>query len=461
LARLEKFKGTDSLPAIRNPQIVADTAVGTATAALGRQVRQSAGRAGQLAQLIRTRQDKIDELETQRTIAKIDAGLRLREDEEQQALAPGADGFTETMLAHLDKEGEDALETRPQRLQDRIQSELAARRGAYAERYSAMEYGASLQYFRDGVSEIVETVAGAVQETRQPFDEAVREIAGVVDRTPLTTVEKEGLLRAGTDVLREAWLRSLPPDDRLRLFTALEEDGGTAQARELAGPDRQALNRARELPAHVLKRLGAETRDEQATAELTEDDRMSEQIVAEGSGFDPEIIHRSPTLNPERKAALLGLLEAEIRKDNDSLAAVDWVRAAGPADAVSSEDRRRADQAYRRLTAAGADPDLVARTILHRKSVLPPAFAGSLEKDLKSRDPDLHDAEVKWRILTGARGMSSAEAAKQLSAANDPVRRSELQDSLRTRMRENVAPVIDAQGVLERLAHRQVLSDQG
>ncbi|MDN3720114.1 hypothetical protein QW131_15255 [Roseibium salinum] len=115
MARLEKFSGAQSLPGVGNPQVVADTAVGAATAGFGRQIRQSADEIGglvddahkarqaRLARLAREQQEQADRF------AVVAAGLKLRrkltgmQPEEQHKLRPGAIGHTEAMLAKLEK----------------------------------------------------------------------------------------------------------------------------------------------------------------------------------------------------------------------------------------------------------------------------------------------------------------------------------------------------------------------
>lgn len=492
MARLEKFRGPESLSAIRDPHVVADTAVGAATSGLGRQIRQSAGQAGQLAQRLRTRQDQIDGLETQRAIRKIDAGLTLREAETRQTLPPGATGFTEAMLAHLEQDGMDAREAQPQRLRDRLSSELNSRREAYLARFAAAEYADNLQYFRDGISEVLETLVTGVREQREPFDAAVATMTGLLDSTPLPTEEKAGLLQSGRNAIGEAWLRSWPARERLRLLHRPGSEGAQDPADGAGLPSGAALETfaaAMDLPPHVVGRLDAEARDELAEAEVNEEDRIAAQIAKEGRGFDPDIIHHNPILQAERRTALLEMLEEQSREEDKSLAAADWAREAAPANAASSEDRRIADRAFLRLTEAGTAADVVARTLLRRKKLLPPAFAAGLEKELRSPDPDavlkghealtdlfridpvsmhmgasgqaLSDARAKWRILTGPRGMSRAEAARQLAEANDPALRARLEDRFRERKPDNRMALVDAAEILRRLGGQEASAQDG
>lgn len=84
MARLQRFSGTQSLPGVGSPQVVADTAVGVATQGFGRQIRSSAQdfaslagtavQTAQVAQDAKKRQHQIDEAEERNRQKKSGAG---------------------------------------------------------------------------------------------------------------------------------------------------------------------------------------------------------------------------------------------------------------------------------------------------------------------------------------------------------------------------------------------------
>jgi hypothetical protein len=455
VARLQKYRGAERLADIRSPQIVADTAVGEATAGFGRQVRQSAGRVAQLGQRLQRRQAQIDRLETLRALRKIDAGVRQREEEERQSLPPGASGYTEAMLAHLGTEAESAVETLPQQLQEKVRDELAGRADAYSARFAAVEHGERQDYFRRGIAELTEELLAPVRDRPETVDEALAALPGLVDGTPLPKEERARLRQAGSDAIREAWISALPPAYRLSLLQAPGAEG-VETASKTVQPLAGDLARIKDLPKHTLARLNAEAREALAVSIVEEEDRIAGQILSKGSGFDPEAIERSPVLPEDRKPQLQALLNEELVREEDERAALDWAGKTVAADPHSVDDAVLADRAYRRLTETGADADMVARSLLRTKRILPPAYLSRLRGSLESTDPDtvgkahetlaglfraepaavrstprgraLGDAGARWRILKDLKGMSAEEASLQLAAANDPVRRQNLEE---------------------------------
>ncbi|GAB4512954.1 MAG: hypothetical protein Tsb0019_10000 [Roseibium sp.] len=480
MARLEKYKGAQRLADIRRPQVAADTAVGEATAGLGRQVRQSAGRAAQLGQLLKKRQAQIDRFETQRALRKIDQGVKQREREQLQSLAPGAGGFTEAMLGFLESEAADAEEMLPGHMRARVREELGSRSAAYSMRFAAIEHAERQRYFRTGLAEAAEMLRAGVEARPEAVDEAVAELAGLIDSSALPEDERAALALSGATAIREAWVRTLPPRYRLSLFRALDtedvEPGSVAER-----PLPEDVERVKDLPRHTVRRLSVEARDAIAVSVLEEEDRIAAQITSQRSGFDPKAIERSHVLPADGKSRLQALLKAELSREEDELAALDWAGKAISSDAASAADLRRADRAYQRMTQKGAEPDAVARSVLQIKKLLPPAYASGLRNYLESMDPatvgkahetlaDLYrsepaalqagplggalsDSRTRWRIFTELRGMSAEEASSNLAAANDPGRRLSLED--RYLSRAVVRETADARAILTLLAgHR-------
>lgn len=357
MARLVKFSGTGTLPEVRRPPVVADTAVGAATETLGRQIRQSAGQAGQLGQLLRRRQEQIDRLEVSRAVRQLDAGLKQKETTERQALQPGAAGFTETMLAHFKQDGEQVIVAQPKRLQARLAKDLETQRDLYADRFAALEYAETLKYFRAGIAETAQAQAAEIEQNPGALETALGSIAELVEHSPLPEDERRRLLHTSTDMLVESWAKTLPPEQVLALLDEGSSGDGTdpLASQALAFPAGQEMRgKMQGLSSRARARLLGSARDEMAVEEIRESEEIADRIAAEGSGFDPEVIHASRYLAPSRKKHFLDLLDRQVRKEEASLAALDWVQEPAHGDPNSKSDQVFADRAFSRLTAKGA-----------------------------------------------------------------------------------------------------------
>jgi lambda repressor-like predicted transcriptional regulator len=490
LARLLKFSGTGNLPDVRRPPVVADTAVGAATETLGRQIRQSAGQVGRLGQLLRRRQEQIDRLEVNRAVRQLDAGLKQKETAERQALPPGAVGFTETMLAHFKKDGEQVIATQPKRLQARLAKDIETQRDLYANRFAALEYAEALKYFRDGITETVQAKAAEIEQSPGALETALGSISELVEHSPLPEDERRRLLNTSADMLIETWAETLPPEQVLALLD--EGNGGegtdSLASQATASPAGQETpSKMQGLSSQARARLSGSARDEMAVAEIRESEEIAERIVAEGRGFDPQVIHASRNLAPSRKKHFLDLLDKQVRKEEDGLAALEWAHNSAPGDPFSKADRMVADSAFRRLTAKGGDPDQIARSLLRNKGLLPDAYAAGLLNQLRSREPDnvrsgfeklsvaseidpvslrsgrsgarLWDELAKWRVLTQSQALGPDEASVKLARMNDPAVRTAVTDQLVSGNQAGRLPVIDPDDLLGLMAAR-LLSDQ-
>lgn len=476
MARLEKFRGTDSLPGVRRPQVVADTAVGAATQNLGAQIRQSAKQINQLGQLLAKRQDETDTLELDRARRKFEAGLRQKETRERQARQLGATGFTEIMLGHFEADGQAAIDAQPERLQARLAGDLESQRDLQANRFAALEYEDNLQYFRDGLAEALQAQVANIDEDPGSVETGQAALSALLDRSPLGRSEREIFMQATKHTLGEAWMRTLPPQRRLDLL-----DGSRAGDGSNADPETPGSLSA--LPFPTRDRLRVEALDELSGTEVRETAELAARIKTERSGFDPQLIEASQVLPPESKTQLRALMADERLKEEDELAALGWARSPAPGNPHSEGDRRLADRAFLRLTAKGTDPDIAAQVLFRNKRVVPKAFTNEVLNQVRSQVPErvregyerlgtlaevggpsfrfaageshLQDSLAKWRILTEVAGHDADEAARKLASANDPAIRDRLSGQSRH------LPESDAETVLELLASQPSLDGLG
>lgn len=428
---------------------------------------------GQLGRLLIKRQGQVDRLEREKAVLLFEERLAQREAQELQVDRPGAVGFTEAMLAHFDKERQGVLESQPERLRTRLSEDLDQRRPPYAERFATQEFGDSRRYFRDGLEQSLDAQVAKIGADPEAAPSALATMADLIGNSPLPEGERETLQQASATAIGEAWARTLPPQGRLDLLGRLEAQGA-GEADVAAGLDPEMLALLQHLPEDRRNRLRWEAQDNLASADIVEGEDLAERIMNEGAAFDAAALEESRLLSPHRKRAFGKLLEYRLRRDSEERTAAAWALDASVGNPFSDEDRRRADEAYKRLGVQGIGPETVARALLRNKRLLPDAHAGALLGHLDSTQAErvqagfddllalreidsgsvdastqgrrLRDRLAKWRTLTETRGLQAAEAARLLAAANDPATRERLASG------PVPAPVPSATDVLDNVA---------
>jgi|GEM_PF-3559157 len=502
MARFEKYSGTQGLPGVRRPQAIADTAVGNATVALGGQIQRSAGQIGRLAEVAQRRQQKIDTFEQIKAQHKLQAYVKDRQAEELQNLRPGAVGYTEAMLAHLEKGREDALKDLPESVHVAFNREIEARRAEYADRFAAQEHAESRRYFQQGFSDVSEGLVAGVHENPDRLEDIRREGVAVLDAMPLAQRSKEEALQGLNEKLAEAWIETRPVKDQI---SALEselrrreaaqlpaEAGGpvsegvspetvpgatraAAQTADVPGSDIAAGHLA-VLPDIALKRLHENAVKKRTVGVTAEADRIAGRITDAHGLFDAREIEYNPLLEPHQKLQLISGLNHAMEEQRKNIEAVNWVLSpASPAPG----DRDLAERAFVYLDDGETDRDALARGMLRTKGVVPQSYVRGLRAGLESSDPEevgkaydtlshlflvsrafarqeepdngLLETEAKWHLLTDLHGLTPDKAAARLAQANDPAQRKILERELEGRETGNGWEQIDADGVLNRL----------
>jgi len=485
LARLTRFRGPNTLPDVRRPQVVADTAVGKATETLGRQIGQSSRDVVRLGRLLNKRQEGLDALTREKAKLELDKKLKETEAFERQAHQPAGAGFTETMLAHYVREGQAVIEAQPERLRPQLAAELEQQRALYAKRFAAAEYGASQNFVRSGIDEIIESQKALVAEDPASVDLALERVVRVLGSAALPDSVTRALQSSSRDTLIETWFKSFAPETRLELIEQAEKTDEDLDATQpTTAASSKGGSRVRELTPAARGRLKAEAQADLAIAEIRESEELAGLIASEGSGFDPQMIRQSSRLDPAHKRQLLTLLDGQLQRDQTELAAIDWLRNPGAADQRSPTDRERADRAFQRLKQGGGEPDQLARQMLRRKGVLPETYAAGLASELHSTNAAvlqsahetlsalaqieaepirsglngrvLEDGLRKWRVLVELRGLDAPQAARKLALANDPDRRKGLESELTADPVRMGGAQLDAQHLLARLAGHEL-----
>ncbi len=520
MARLQKFSGTRNLPGVGSPQVVADTAVGAATESFGQQVSRSAGEFGSLAETalkhkqktaqpadqsgdldlaVRKRQQQIDDFEAHQIGRQLRSFLNSKAMEERQRQRPGGAGYTEAMLAHLEKGREKALEELPESARARFQQEFDAERDQYAGSFAAVEAAENEKYFQRGLAEEENQLAAEVRENPLRFDEAYRHAATVLKSAPLPARVKEDAYRRMSGKITEAWLGTRPVDEQISALDAelARRAGGqvppaakgtgkagklhgTAKKTEtVPGEDGETAGRLQMLPDVDLKRLHAGALKKKATASAAEAERIAGRIDAAHGLFEAKEIETNSVLEPHQKLHLLNRLTQAAEEQSMNAKAVDWINSAEAGEAMLPGHRELADRAFVYLDDGETDRDALARGILRAKGVLPKTYVKSLRKGLESRDPQevgrayenltavagdglsadahgldtdkLQAAQARWSFLRERHGLTSREAAMRLADANNPERRKDLLAEWDAQHSQHGGGFTETGGLLERL----------
>ncbi|MBN9671692.1 hypothetical protein [Roseibium aggregatum] len=502
MARLQKFKGTQSLPGFGSPQVVADTAVGAATVRLGGQIQQSAGQVGRLAQLARKRQQKIEDYEVKYAHQRVEDRLRETVAEARQKARAGGAGLTEDLMGQLDAAETMAAQALPEASRRQFMQEASARRDGYAYRFASIEAADGRKYYETGISAARDRTVTEIRTNPRGVDAASEDLEALVEAAPLPLDVKAGLRRETRLKLAEAWVESRPLDERIeglsRLTTNAEEAGAdasqhfggaghdfnnaeneTGAADPVTGSLSEFTRFARELPAHTRNRLLDSALRKKASMVLQEEAQFSAAIAENPLTVDPDGIRENGFLEWHQKNRLLDSLNTQVHERERDLAAIAWARSSGPGDPHNAAERDLAERAYRALDGGGTDRDELARTLLRTKGVLPETYVRGLRAGLDSvapgevsgamdrltalevLDPDalalssdgvkLRKDGAAWKILTIGRALSGTDAAAVLAGAREPARRKELENRLAGRGGGDRSEDAGGNEVLERL----------
>jgi hypothetical protein len=425
MARLLKFNGSQSLPGVGNPQVVADTAVGEAVAGFGRQIGNSADAIGNLAQKAANARDarlkkraeeqqqSADNFEYQKVIPKLDAFLKQQEDERRERSRAGEQNYVEKGLALQQEASRAMLEDLPVSVRPQAEKELQQHLKYYTNRLAIQEYTDSQTYYVESVAEITSQLADEVSDDPEAFGRAWQTIGNTLESAPMPVSQKEKLLRQGRETLAEAWVSARPLQDQIDGLTALKNkrqstggDGFETDPAATENQDRRGKKagetdpekateassifdqRAQLLPQHTQEKLLVEAFRKKAAAAVQEEERLVAQIGENPLATNPQEIHDSGFLDAHQKKRMLDTLRNQIREQELDLEAVDWVGGSEKGDPLSQEHNDRLERAFVFLTMDETDRNALAKRLLAAKGILPRSFANELLADLNGQDPD-------------------------------------------------------------------------
>ncbi|MFN3247688.1 lysozyme [Roseibium album] len=227
MARLERFQGTQRLPGVRQPGVVADTAVGQATAAAGGQIQRTGAQVGHIAELAQQRQLKIDDFQRKKGWLDFEGQFSEKELEAQQNLKPGAAGYTKSMQAQFDTDAAKFIESLPDSAKAQAEIDVKNLRNRYTDRFTRTEQKESTRYFQEGIAEGSDQIAKNIRANPNTYDEALEQGRSLINESGLPRIEKEAALKAWERMASIAWVETLPAAERAQLFGASRVDAGS------------------------------------------------------------------------------------------------------------------------------------------------------------------------------------------------------------------------------------------
>ncbi|MET1411645.1 hypothetical protein ABVF61_05225 [Roseibium sp. HPY-6] len=416
MARLQKFSGSQTLPGVGTPQVIADTAVGSATATLGTQISRSAKDIEDLSAVAnRFHAERKDTLERDEAKARSD-DLTLRSEiysakkaaerhqydvlmrlpsaqDSADPARPESAQISEALLEFMSDNKSRVFADLPEAQKEIFDAETA--RGEEQLRYgiAATEADLSKSNYLNGVRESVERASDLVGQFPDSIDEALEQHRNLVEITPLPRGLKRQALRDGQEKLLENWISSLPLNDQIEGLTRLvergggsgepgyDEDAGTRSANRGAS---QFMERAYQLSSQSRNRLLADALRKKAQKSSLEAQTLVERMSSAEEPFDPEEITRSANLDTHTKLQLLNEYRAALDDRSGKLSAIEWSLSSEPGDGLGHNDQAKADLAYSHLVSGEDDPGTLALGVLRTKGILPRRFENALVRNLQS-----------------------------------------------------------------------------
>lgn len=477
MARLQKFKGVDTLPGVGSPQVVADTAVGTATEKLGRQIETSTSKVSAWA---RKRQQQVNSLERAKATLKLEKDALEKLSEERSVSRPGAIGLTEAMLSHLEESARANTEDMQGEEKAQFEQDFEQQREQIAQHAAVIEASENEKYYQQGLADVGSFLVSIVRSHPDMIDSAFERAGTIVNTIPLPTQTKESGLRHIREQLAMSWVEQLPLSEQVDVLSALKisqnsradrmrtepaSRGGNrayddvsgeqlSEIGESTGTTVQHQERLRHLQPHTRDKLLADALRQKSVVSVEEENQLAAQIANDTFAIGPQDILGNDKLEPDQRDRLLFRLEVETREQEENLAAVRWLGVTDDKHDAGSSKQELADRAFTYLDNGKTDRAALVRTIYLKKGKLPSPYRKSLSSALSSADATSIDtafedlveldkiapevvtgsdgerqfdlALTKFKILTEQLGLNREDAAARLANANAPGRRKEL-----------------------------------
>ena len=492
MARLSKFNGTPTLPVISIPRVVADTAVGDAAIGFGKQIENASN---SFADLARRRQKQINDFQLSKADRRVNEYVKRNLARELQVERPGAVGFTEAMLVHLEEGRKKVREDLPAESRAQFDQGLEAKHDEYVNRFARIEAAENENYFRRGLEEVLDQFVAEVRDNPELIDVSAEQAGDIVQALPLSATDKLSGLQKINESLAIAWVVSRPPEEQIDGLRALMAKSQANQHfdEQLEGASRKSRRQAfenssssvfmrRAIVVSPQKRheLIVEALKKDTFTKLREAEQFSNAVSATPFAFEPQEILNSPNLSGYQKQLLLSKLQYEINEHREDRKAIEWLGSTDQADENIDQQQTLAERAFAYLDDGETDRDVLAKSILRKKGVLPGSYHKFLKLGLISTDPievggildvlselardnpaafederfdkPIHEALEKQGVLVEQLGMTPKQAVTLLAAANDKDQQRQLQADYDARLSGELSDFIAVGKVLDQLS---------
>ncbi len=459
MATLARYSGTRQLPGVRRPQVIADTAVGEATAALGRQIQQSAAQVGELARarseaeerhqkkIQAAHQYQIDHFEGTKRLVAFNASVPQIEAEARKNTKPGGAGYVAGVAEAYDNEAKQVIANTPPSARPIIQRGLVAQRPQVIARAEKSERLQRVQHYRDGVAEVAATTGASITADPATYDAAFGVCAQAISESGLAPTEKEVLLGSVKREMQLKFAEGQPAKERAKYSAVVEDANGNSEDQPDQGLAPDILERTDALTPKDMAEIGKKGQRDLISAAADKQDRYAQQIDTNLQDVDPDQIRNDPDLNETQKDRVLQRHAAAMEERDKEIDAVALVSTKGRLNPVDPEARGQVDRAWKVIGPNSPNPEASLAELVRNKGVIPELAIKEIEAGLEGRDwqqvlaaygrasmlvdldevaltgsgyaETLKEAKSKWQFYTVKSGFSPEKAAQRLAAAND------------------------------------------
>ena len=417
MARLQKFSGTQALPGVGSPQVVADMAVGSATADLGPQIARSFADLGELTKaalthkaskkelavrerhaaraedLIKRKNDFAGKKAAEALGVEVRGKLAERRSSPSEALVPLADEMVTFMQSNGDKiwnalpeAQKPSFDTATKLEEDQLRTEIAT-----------AESSEDTRYFLDGIKQTIDIAVETVSLQPNRIDQVFEQVLDLVDTAALPGHLKEQSIQdAGREIL-EAWVQAHPHETQIAELSKLQaqepneavSDPTRANANGTGNEGQtEFATRAGALPEASRNRLLATALKQRTETALVEQARIAERIDIVPEQVDPWEIAGNALLENRARLQLLSRFREAVDAHSRSVSALDPLEDSGSSASRPKGDQGLLSDAFSHLNDGKIDAAIFTRGIAVSTSSLQGTAGKILIRALASEDSE-------------------------------------------------------------------------
>lgn len=403
MARFQRFQGTQSLPGVRTPGVVADTAVGAATAQLGRQFGQSAAAVDNLAARARKREKNLKEFEAAKSEERRILEAKAKRAEERQNERSAPTGLSEGMLDFIESTEISARQGASDDTGQGYPNKAGFSKEQLLQDFAADEAADGEAYLLRGIETSKEFAISEIRDKPHSIDQSLARLAALVDIAPLPLAKKEVALRLVTETLAETWLETLPPEDQIAGLAQLRskrdavgettdvEAGATGLQSDQNVQTEAELPalfeaRAQLLPPYKQNKLLLEAMKKKAAIGYREEARIASQIAENPFLLDPREIRDNGNLEEGQKTQLLSDQQDQIEEQEKGLEAINLLSRPENRESDLRKDSGLAERAYKALDTDRFNKDEFVEILVHNKGQVPPSYLAEISHGIRNQD---------------------------------------------------------------------------